>query len=665
MSDAVVARPALPARYLYPERPDWRDGKLDRFGRAVSGAVIARAPGLYLGQPHRIVRAVNAEGKRFDGLDLAALRAELPKVRGDLRRTDMDEASIARAFALLRRASELILGMRHFDVQLIGGYALLKGAVAEMETGEGKTLTATLPAATAALAGIPVHVVTVNDYLAERDANIMRPLYSFLGLSLGIIKHGLNHEQKQAAYGCEIAYCTNKELAFDYLRDRMLLGRDSGNIKLKFEALQGEASRSARLLLRGLHFAIVDEADSVLIDEARTPLIISGESDGEAEAASIADAAAVAAQLVEGEDYRIIRDQRRVELTGRGKAHLEALTAGMGRMWRILAVREELARMALTAQHLFHRDEHYLVRDGKVQIIDEYTGRVMEDRFWGRDLHQLIEIKEDCEMSSHRVTLARITYQRFFRRYRRLAGMTGTAREVASELWSVFGLPVYAVRTNRPVRRQYAKPVVCPSLDEKWLRVTTIVAKLHERGVPVLVGTRSVAASETASVYLEAAGLPHRVLSAAQDTEEAEIVAAAGELGRITVATNMAGRGTDIKLADGVVERGGLAVVLTERHDSARIDRQLAGRSGRQGDPGLVLTVLSLQDSLLEVLGDGVLLQPLQSLSRTPLFRGFVSRQILRLAQETAESSHSRMRRDLLKHDRNLGRTLAFSGSLE
>ena len=490
----------------------------------------------------------------------------------------------------------------------------------------------------------------------------MGPISRALGLGVGVVVHGTKPEERRAAYACDVTYCSNKEIAFDYLRDRIVLGRDMGNLRLKLERLFGKEGRCNRLVMRGLHFAIVDEADSVLIDEARTPLIISTETQAGDEQRWAEDAMRLTKSLERDRDYRIIEAERRVELTDAGRARLAVLAEEMEAIWRSRIRREDAARQALTAIHLFRPDEHYLVRDGRVQIVDEYTGRVMADRSWSEGLHQLVEIKEDCKVSSRKVPVARISYQRFFRRYRRLAGMTGTAREVARELWAVYRLPVVTIPTHRPLRRKRLPVRICATMEGKWRAIVANAAELHGQGRPVLIGTRSVAASEILSRWLSEVGLEHVVLNAAQDRDEAEVIARAGEKGRITVATNMAGRGVDIRLAEQVLEGGGLHVILSERHDAGRIDRQLAGRCGRHGEPGTHATIISLEDPLLDI----VAARALRLATRLPPpFGNAAARLIFRKAQRKAERVHSRMRRDLLKHDQRLGTLLAFSGEME
>jgi preprotein translocase subunit SecA len=451
-------------------------------------------------------------------------------------------------------------------------------------------------------------------------------------------------------------------MAFDYLRDRLALAGGPNNLALKLRRLLGGADESSGVVMRGLHFAIVDEADSVLVDEARTPLIISRQTDSDDERRWSEAALQLADELEPDVHYKLLREERRIELTREGRERLDEIGEAWGGIWHSRIRREESARQALTAVQLFQAGDHYLVRDGKVQIIDEYTGRIMADRSWSEGLHQLVEAKEGCEVTSRKIPVARMTYQRFFRRYQRLAGMTGTAQEVGSEFWKVYHLPVVRIPTNRPVQRRRQKTRFFPTAEEKWSAVVARAGELRAQGRPVLIGTRSVDASETVSARLREAGLDHVVLNAAQDEDEAEIIAQAGQFGRLTVATNMAGRGVDIRLPQEVLALGGLHVILTERHDARRIDRQLEGRCGRQGDPGSTETLLSLEDPLLE------LVKSSPALRASHLGGGLgrlASRRVFAKAQRRAERAHSRARYELLKQDRKLGVVLAFSGGME
>jgi len=648
---------------LYPEREEPKLGKVERLAATVGGFF---APWLRP-KPERfnwILSAVNAQAQPMGEWSDRKVLEESLSLRPLLRREGYKDELVGKAFALVREVAHRTLSMRHVDVQLIGGLVLLKGMVAEMETGEGKTLTATLPASALALAGVPVHIITVNDYLAKRDADWMRPIYEGLGLRVGTIVHGMDPAARREAYRCDITYCTNKEVAFDYLRDRIILWDRPTPIRLQLERLYGEKSRVNQLVMRGLHFAIVDEADSVLIDEARTPLIISSEAEGLYSSEIYKCAMTLARDLVQKTDFHVIWTDRTVELTNEGMTRIHDFDWSQAGFAGNEEQREELVRQALVALYLFHLDKHYLVKDKKVQIIDEYTGRLMADRSWERGLHQLIELKEGCEITGRKDTKARISYQRFFRRYLQLAGMTGTAREVAGELWSIYRMRVIAVPTHRPMRREYLQDRVYRTSDKKWTEIVKTIATLHDQKRPVLVGTRSVETSEKLSGLLSDKALPHKVLNARQDKEEAEIISQAGQPAQITVATNMAGRGTDIRLGQGVVEIGGLHVIASERHESGRIDRQLFGRCGRQGDPGTSEAFVSLDDELIMV----HVWKPLRWLAEvtsSTFFGKWLGRVLFGRAQRSAQRLHARMRHNLLKMDEQLSESLAFSGRSE
>ena len=446
MSDPILSKAI--ARGFYPESKGFKESKPEQVLRDAAGSLSR----LLWARPWRLkafVRRVNSLGHPLREKDDSALAGEVAEVRREARSAGLTVESAAMAFALAREFSHRHLGMRHFDVQIMGGLALLKGMVAEMQTGEGKTLTATLPACAAAVAGIPVHIITVNDYLAQRDAVWMAPLYRAMGLSVGSITHDMGLEERRGAYGCDVLYCSNKEIVFDYLKDRLVMKRRPGEIQVRLQRLADSDATFGQIRLRGLPFAIVDEADSVLIDEARTPLIISGQADDGVEARTYREALDLAGRMEEGRDYTVDQIRKHLDLTEEGCFRLEEFAGQLGGVWAGRKRREEVVRQALSAIHLYERDRDYIVRDDRVQIVDEYTGRVMADRSWERGLHQLIEAKEECKITSRSETLARISYQRFFRRYHHMAGMTGTAREVAGELWSVYRLQVITIPDQR------------------------------------------------------------------------------------------------------------------------------------------------------------------------------------------------------------------------
>ena len=651
----------------YHELSKRHDSRIDRALLAAWGQLSPRL--LSVLQQRRLRRFVkNVEGreKTLAGLLDQQLRQHADELRAQLSRGSADAKAAALAFALAREAAHRHLGLRHFPVQLLGGAAMLGGALAEMEAGEGKTLTALLPAVVAGLMGRPVHIVTVNDYLARRDAEQLCPVYNALGLSVGLVESGQEPQDRQRAYACDVTYCTNKELVFDYLRDRLTLGVRRARSRLLIDDLFGpeRVRYPQRLLLRGLHFAIIDEADSVLIDEARTPLILSGmPGEGENDDALYHTALEIAGRLSAKVDFQIRADEKAIHLTPQGERRVAQLTAQLPGLWRVRRARDELVQQALSAVHLFRRDVQYIVTDGKVQIVDEFTGRVMPDRSWERGMHQMVEAKEGCAITGRRQTLARITYQRFFRRYDHLCGMTGTASEAAGELRAVYGLRVVRIPTNRPLRRTNLGTQVFAAAEPKWIAVVDSVRAATRANRAVLIGTRSVDASEHVGALLAKAGLQPVVLNARQDRLEAEIVAAAGQPARVTVATNMAGRGTDIQLHPTVVEAGGLHVILTEYHESRRIDRQLFGRAGRQGDPGTYESIVALDDELfMRFAGQrllGIAAKALRPAHKIPSVFG----RLLKFYSQThAERVHARTRRLTLADDHRLDEILGFSG---
>lgn len=657
---------ALALEQPYYERTGARDAWLDEALVRGGQAVARRMAPLRRWRLAHFARAVEAQGAEMSALSDAALREAAETLRFRMVLTGIAREPLIRAFALTREASARQIGLRHYRVQVMGGAAMLDRGLTEMETGEGKTITALLPAAAFALAGRPVHVVTVNDYLAERDSEQLRPVYEALGLSVGLVATGQKTPERRAAYAADITYCTNKDLVFDYLRDRLSLGRHRGLPRRMVQALTG-AGATGPLLLRGLHVAIVDEADSVLIDEARTPLILSGSGGPENDDGLYPAALDVAGALEQGAHWRLKPKERSVELTAEGREALTRLTTGKNGLWISRRAREELAERALSAVHLYHRDTQYIVAEGKIQIVDEFTGRVMPDRSWESGLHQMIEAKENLAITGRKITLARITYQRFFRRYGHLTGMTGTAMEVASELAGVYHLGVTRVPTNRPTQRRDMGRRLFVETDDKWAAVVVSARTSVALGRAVLIGTRSVEISEHIGALLTAADLPHTVLNARQDRGEAEIIAAAGQPNRITVATNMAGRGTDIRLSRPVREAGGLHVILTEYHESTRIDRQLFGRGGRQGDPGGYECFAALDDEVLARFAPAALMALARRMAagNPAEVPGRLAAMMVQRAQAAAGQLNARIRRETLVNDLQLDTMLAFSGSGE
>lgn len=606
------------------------------------------------------VKQVNALENVSQARDDDGLRAALLAATQRMQRDGFSDGLMAEAFAAIREASRRVLKMRHHDVQLLAGQALLRGKVAEMATGEGKTLAGTLAICTAAVAGAAVHVVTVNDYLAERDADDNGPLFAFFGLSVGVVKQDMSIEDRRKQYACDVVYVSNKELTFDYLKDRIALG---GVLHTQLQLRRLTRSRSgAASILRGLHVAIVDEADSVLIDEARTPLIISETLPDDLDPNVYHQAIALVGKL-EAPTHYVLGQHRDIWLTTAGEAAVAELVADMAGVWKSALWQKELINKALSAVHLFHCDQHYIIAENKVQIVDEFTGRVMPDRTWERGLHQMIEAKENCEITGQRKTLSQITYQRFFGRYLLLAGMTGTAKEIAPELKQVYDLSVIRIPAHKKPRRQRLPDRVLRTSLERWEAVAKRASEVAALGRSILIGTRSVEASETLGQILEKNGVQHAVLNARQDKAEAEAIAMAGQPGRITVATNMAGRGTDIKLSPEVAGKGGLHVILTEFHESARVDRQLFGRSARQGDPGSVEAIVCIGDELfqryvpvLTRMGHSFWLGQSQ-------FHRFCFRGLVKFAQWKSECHSRRIRLDTIRRDRQWLKSLGFVGA--
>jgi preprotein translocase subunit SecA len=626
------------------------------------------------------VAEVNAFEPKLRPLTDEALRAKTVEFRERLAAGATVDDLLPEAFAVVREAARRVLAMRHYDVQLIGGMVLHQGKIAEMRTGEGKTLVATLPVYLNALLGKGVHVVTVNDYLARRDSEWMGQVYRFLGMSVGVIQHGLSDAERRAAYGADVTYATNNELGFDYLRDNM-----------KFDL--------AAMVQRGHHFAIVDEVDSILVDEARTPLIISGPSEESVDKYYRLDK--IVPRLVQGEeieekdgskhstgDFLVDEKSHTVTLTEEGVAHVEKLL-GVENLYDI----ENMdllhgVNQALRAHHLYHRDVEYLLKDGQVVIVDEFTGRMMPGRRWSDGLHQAVEAKEGVKIERENQTLATITFQNFFRMYEKLGGMTGTAATEAAEFEHIYKLDVVVIPTNQPMIREDRPDVVYKSAREKWEAVVDEIQECHTTGQPTLVGTLSIEKSEVLSSMLKKKGIPHVVLNAKYHEREAAIVAQAGRKGSVTIATNMAGRGTDILLGgnpeglarseadpaaepeafsealaryreiwaaerEEVLARGGLHIIGTERHESRRIDNQLRGRSGRQGDPGSSRFFLSLEDDLMRIFGsDRIqgLMTRLGMEEGEAIEHGMVTRAIER-AQKQVEGRNFETRKHLLEYD--------------
>ena len=592
-----------------------------------------------------LVAKINALEPEMQALADEELPQRLAVYREQVQNGEKDlDAVLPEVFALVREASTRVLGMRHYDVQLLGAMALHNGKIAEMKTGEGKTLVATLAVILNSLEGKGVHVVTVNDYLAKRDAEWMGRLYNFLGLSVGVIVAGLSDEQRKEAYGADITYGTNNEFGFDYLRDNM-----------KFYAEQ--------LVQRGHHYAIVDEVDSILIDEARTPLIISGASDESTDLYQKVDE--VVRTLEKEKHYTVDEKGKTASLTDEGVLYVEE-QLGIENLYDTANITaQHHVLQSLKAHTVFRRDVDYIVKDDQVVIVDEFTGRLMAGRRFSDGLHQALEAKEHVTVAAENQTLASITFQNYFRMYDKLSGMTGTADTEAVEFAQIYGLEVSTIPPNRPMVRKDMPDLIYRTRREKMQAIIQAIKELHATGQPVLVGTISIETSGLISQLLKREDVPHSVLNAKHHAQEAEIVAQAGQAGKVTIATNMAGRGTDIKLGEGVVELGGLHILGTERHESRRIDNQLRGRSGRQGDPGSSRFYLSLEDDLMRLFGSdrlSGLMQKLGMQEGEPIENNMVSRAIEN-AQKRVEGHHFEIRKTLLDYDNvmNQQRTVIYS----
>ena len=568
----------------------------------------------------------------MQALDDDALRAKTAEFRERLAAGEVLDEMLPEVFAVVREAGVRTLKMRHFDVQIMGGQVLFEGRIAEMKTGEGKTLVATLPVYARALEGRGVHVVTVNDYLARRDAEWMGPLYEFLGLTIGVIQHGLEPDERRAQYACDITYVTNNEVGFDYLRDNM--------------AWQMEG-----LVQRELYFALVDEVDSILVDEARTPLIISGPSQEPTEL--YAKFAQIIPRLKKEEDYTVDQKAHAVPITEAGVAKVEKMLS-ISNLYdqRNIELAHQL-NAALKAWNLFHRDQQYIVKDGEVIIVDEFTGRLMHGRRYSDGIHQAIEAKEGISVRGEDQTLATITFQNLFRLYDHLAGMTGTAKTEEREFRDIYGLDVVVIPTNRPMARKDNPDIVYKSEKAKFEAVVDEIIAEHQKGRPVLVGTRSIEKSELLAAMLRRKGVECNVLNAKYHEQEAEIVKDAGQEAQVTIATNMAGRGTDIKLGESVANKGGLHIIGTERHESRRIDNQLRGRSGRQGDPGSTRFYASLEDEVMRLFGGERMTSIMDRVGFTdeqPIESGLVTKSLER-AQSKVEAHNYEIRKHVLEYD--------------
>ena len=578
-----------------------------------------------------IVRRINDLEPKLAGLSDSSLQEKTFEFKNRLAAGETLDDILPEAFAVVREASRRVTGMRHFDVQILGGIVLHRGDIAEMRTGEGKTLVASLPVYLNALTGKGVHVVTVNDYLATRDSEDMGRIYKFLGLSVGLIVHDLTYEQRRRAYNADVTYGTNNEFGFDYLRDNMVISAD-------------------QMVQRPLNYCIVDEVDSILIDEARTPLIISGPGEKSTELYSTL---AAIVKHFDKEDYTMDEKQKTIAPTDSGVAKVEKML-GISNMFDNEHLDlNHLVIQALRARFMMHRDKDYVVKNGEIVIVDEFTGRLMFGRRYSDGLHQSIEAKEAVKVQGESKTLATITFQNYFRMYDKLAGMTGTAKTEEDEFNKIYKLDVYVIPTNKPAIRKDLPDVIYKTKNAKYRAVVREVKKRHATGQPILVGTTSINQSEILSQLLNKENIVHNVLNAKYHEKEAEIIKNAGQRDMVTIATNMAGRGTDIKLGEGVADLGGLMIIGTERHESRRIDNQLRGRAARQGDPGTTQFFLSLEDDLMRIFGSENISRFMDKLGMDedePITANMITRSIEK-AQKKVESHHFEIRKYVLEYD--------------
>lgn len=578
-----------------------------------------------------IVQQINDLEPKMTVLSDASLQEKTFEFKKRLAAGETLDDLLPEAFAVVREASRRVTGMRHFDVQLLGGIVLHRGDIAEMRTGEGKTLVATLPVYLNALTGKGVHVVTVNDYLATRDSEEMGQIYKFLGLSVGLIVHDLTYEQRRRAYNSDITYGTNNEFGFDYLRDNMVISKD-------------------QMVQRPLNYCIVDEVDSILIDEARTPLIISGPGE---KSTDLYYTLANIIKTFDKDDYTMDEKQKTIAPTDSGVAKVEKMMGIKNMFDNEHLDLNHLVIQALRARFMMHRDKDYVVKNGEIVIVDEFTGRLMFGRRYSDGLHQSIEAKENVKVQGESKTLATITFQNYFRMYNKLAGMTGTAKTEEDEFNKIYKLDVYVIPTNKPAIRKDLPDVIYKTKNAKYRAVVREVKKRHATGQPILVGTTSISQSEIISQLLDKENIPHSVLNAKYHEKEAEIIKNAGQEGMVTIATNMAGRGTDIKLGKGVAELGGLMIIGTERHESRRIDNQLRGRAGRQGDPGTTQFFLSLEDDLMRIFGSDNISKFMDKLGMEedePITHSMITKSIEK-AQKKVESHNFEIRKYVLEYD--------------
>ncbi|MFK5926816.1 MAG: prepilin peptidase [Desulfuromusa sp.] len=626
--------------------------------------------GLYQ-RRHRLVqewqnmaKAILQQSYLLQNISDQELKQQLLQLKQDYRRHKKNRVSRQQAFALIAEVAFRTLGMRPYEVQILAAIALSHGYLAEMATGEGKSLTACFPAILAAWQAKPCHIITVNDYLAERDTEELAPLYRFCDVSTDWVSSTMDTAARQRGYAADVVYTTSKELLADFLRDQLQLkDGQSAERQLLRQTIDLHSSSKMMVVMRGIDTAIVDEADSVLIDEAVTPLIISQAQENGSFQDAIVKVQKISETLTAGIDYQVDRRYREINLTKSAEATIAKTTVSLPGIFQNKQRCIELIQTALSAKEFYQQDDNYTIVDNKVIIVDEFTGRMMPGRSWRQGLHQAIEARENLPLTDPNETLAQLSFQNFFRMFRNLCGLTGTAREVAAEFWDIYKLPVVSIPTHRPCQRKILKSQFHPDQESKWWAICTEVASCQQSGQPVLVGTRSLFASNKLAEMLTQQGISFQLLNALNHKQEAEIIASAGQLKQVTIATNMAGRGADIKLGEGVIQLGGLHVILSEHHESERIDRQLLGRCARQGDPGSVRTYASLEDDLLQKNGSKLLLRLLKNKNSKRQKGTYLFNKLIIQAQNSAQRTAYQQRKNVLETDKRLDNLLSFAPS--
>lgn len=660
-SAAVMERPGYMLNW-YPETTYQQPELISRLANNMTCLVQARVQ-RFSGFGASI-REIDRYAADYSSASSEQQQSEILDIRSKLRLEGFVHPNLLKALGMVKSGAHDVFGFHLHNEQMFCAWALMHGLLPEMATGEGKSVTAAVAAIVAAFAGLPVHVITTNDYLVERDAQSMEALFSRFNISSSFVTPDHTDEQRRAAYASDVCYVSNKQLVFDYLRDRQTLGNRPASLTSALRSVLGQNSKPA--LLRGLCFAIVDEADSVLIDDAITPLVLSQKLEADGGPGQSLTAISLAQRLSLGDDFSVDNRTKSVSILEQGEDSLSDAVRGLDGVWKNRRYRHELVRQALSALHLFQRDVDYLVREGEVVLIDQSTGRVMSDRKLQNGLHQMLEVKERCELSGRSETLSSMSFQTFFQRYKHLCGMTGTAREASGELRRVYGLGYVEVPTHNTSRRIACAPNFAETDEEHGQMLLSAIVERHATGQPILIGTRSLAQSERLSELLEAQGLLHALLNARQDEDEASVVARAGARGAITIATNIAGRGTDIPISSTIGELGGLHVIVAELNDNERVDRQLFGRCARQGDPGSYEYLLSLEDPLLGRFAERSVrrLLRVKALISARAWQGLCLRACQR-AQRVQERAQRKARKQVAAADIQMQKRLTFTGYKE